>query len=67
MCVLIARAFNQIYSLKLTVRGEMELAYKVAEWMWWWCVDSMLRQLWWIGGACESVDVRKNGPVLRLW
>ena len=26
-CVLIARAFNQIYDLKMTVRGEMEYAY----------------------------------------
>ena len=26
-CVLVARAFNRIYDLKLTVRGEMELAY----------------------------------------
>ena len=28
MCVLAARAFNRIYDLKLTVRGEMELAYQ---------------------------------------
>jgi UTP-glucose-1-phosphate uridylyltransferase/mevalonate kinase len=27
ICVLAARAFNQIYDLKLTTRGEMELAY----------------------------------------
>jgi galactokinase len=27
ICVLTARAFNRIYDLKLTVRGEMELAY----------------------------------------
>ncbi len=27
ICVLVARAFNRIYDLKLTVRGEMELAY----------------------------------------
>jgi len=27
VCVLVARAFNRIYDLKLTVRGEMELAY----------------------------------------
>jgi UTP-glucose-1-phosphate uridylyltransferase len=27
ICVLVARAFNHIYDLKLTVRGEMELAY----------------------------------------
>ena len=27
VCVLVARAFNQIYDLKLTVRGEMEIAY----------------------------------------
>lgn len=27
ICVLAARAFNHIYDLKLTVRGEMELAY----------------------------------------
>ena len=26
-CVLVARAFNQIYDLKMTVRGEMEYAY----------------------------------------
>ncbi len=26
-CVLIARAFNRIYDLKMTVRGEMEFAY----------------------------------------
>ena len=26
-CVLVARAFNRLYDLKLTVRGEMELAY----------------------------------------
>ncbi len=26
-CVLVARAFNRIYDLKMTVRGEMELAY----------------------------------------
>ncbi len=26
-CVLVARAFNQIYDLKMTIRGEMELAY----------------------------------------
>jgi UTP-glucose-1-phosphate uridylyltransferase/mevalonate kinase len=28
ICVLTARAFNRIYDLKLTVRGEMELAYQ---------------------------------------
>jgi UTP-glucose-1-phosphate uridylyltransferase/mevalonate kinase len=28
VCVLMARAFNRIYDLKLTVRGEMELAYQ---------------------------------------
>jgi UTP-glucose-1-phosphate uridylyltransferase/mevalonate kinase len=28
ICVLAARAFNQIYDLKLTTRGEMELAYQ---------------------------------------
>lgn len=28
VCVLTARAFNRIYDLKLTVRGEMELAYQ---------------------------------------
>ena len=27
ICVLVARAFNRIYDLKLTIRGEMELAY----------------------------------------
>jgi UTP-glucose-1-phosphate uridylyltransferase/mevalonate kinase len=27
VCVMVARAFNRIYDLKLTVRGEMELAY----------------------------------------
>ena len=27
ICVLVARAFNQIYDLKMTVRGEMEFAY----------------------------------------
>lgn len=27
ICVLIARAFNRIYDLKMTVRGEMEFAY----------------------------------------
>lgn len=27
VCVLVARAFNRIYDLKLTVRGEMEMAY----------------------------------------
>lgn len=27
ICVLAARAFNRVYDLKLTVRGEMELAY----------------------------------------
>ncbi|HPK70888.1 MAG TPA: sugar phosphate nucleotidyltransferase, partial [Vicinamibacterales bacterium] len=27
ICVLTARAFNRIYDLKLTIRGEMELAY----------------------------------------
>jgi UTP-glucose-1-phosphate uridylyltransferase len=27
VCVLVARAFNRIYDLKMTVRGEMELAY----------------------------------------
>lgn len=27
ICVLVARAFNRVYDLKLTVRGEMELAY----------------------------------------
>ncbi len=27
ICVLVARAFNRAYNLKLTVRGEMELAY----------------------------------------
>ena len=26
-CVLAARAFNRVYDLKLTVRGEMDLAY----------------------------------------
>jgi len=28
ICVLTARAFNRIYDLKMTVRGEMELAYQ---------------------------------------
>ena len=28
ICVLVARAFNQLYDLKLTLRGEMELAYQ---------------------------------------
>jgi UTP-glucose-1-phosphate uridylyltransferase/mevalonate kinase len=28
ICVLVARAFNRIYDLKMTVRGEMELAYR---------------------------------------
>ncbi len=28
ICVLIARAFNRTYDLKMTVRGEMELAYQ---------------------------------------
>ena len=27
ICVLVARAFNQVYDLKMTIRGEMELAY----------------------------------------
>lgn len=27
-CVLVARAFNRVYDLKLTVRGEMDLAYR---------------------------------------
>lgn len=27
ICVLVARAFNRMYDLKLTIRGEMELAY----------------------------------------
>jgi len=28
ICVLVARAFNRVYDLKLTTRGEMELAYQ---------------------------------------
>ena len=28
ICVLAARAFNRVYDLKLTVRGEMEMAYQ---------------------------------------
>jgi UTP-glucose-1-phosphate uridylyltransferase/galactokinase len=28
ICVLAARAFNQLYDLRLTIRGEMELAYQ---------------------------------------
>lgn len=28
VCVLVARAFNRVYDLKLTVRGEMEFAYQ---------------------------------------
>ena len=28
ICVLAARAFNRVYDLKMTVRGEMELAYQ---------------------------------------
>ena len=28
ICVLMARAFNRVYDLKMTVRGEMELAYQ---------------------------------------
>ena len=28
ICVLTARAFNRVYDLKLTVRGEMEMAYQ---------------------------------------
>jgi len=28
VCVLTARAFNRVYDLKMTVRGEMELAYR---------------------------------------
>ncbi|KAL6746433.1 ribosomal protein S5 domain 2-type protein [Haematococcus lacustris] len=27
ICVMVARAFNRVYDLKLTVRGEMEMAY----------------------------------------
>lgn len=28
LCVLVARAFNRVYDLKISVRGEMELAYQ---------------------------------------
>ena len=28
ICVLVARAFNRIYDLKMTIRGEMEFAYR---------------------------------------
>lgn len=28
ICVLVARAFNQMYDLKMTIRGEMEFAYR---------------------------------------
>lgn len=28
ICVLIARAFNRVYDLKMTIRGEMEIAYQ---------------------------------------
>jgi UTP-glucose-1-phosphate uridylyltransferase/mevalonate kinase len=28
LCVLVARAFNRIYDLKMTIRGEMEMAYR---------------------------------------
>ena len=28
ICVLVARAFNQLYDLRLTIRGEMEMAYQ---------------------------------------
>ncbi|KAJ9514941.1 hypothetical protein QJQ45_002769 [Haematococcus lacustris] len=28
ICVMVARAFNRVYDLKLTVRGEMEMAYQ---------------------------------------
>lgn len=28
ICVLVARAFNRLYDLKMTVRGEMEIAYQ---------------------------------------
>lgn len=28
ICVLVARAFNRVYDLKLTIRGEMEMAYQ---------------------------------------
>lgn len=28
LCVLVARAFNRVYDLKMTVRGEMEFAYR---------------------------------------
>lgn len=28
VCVLVARAFNRVYDLKMTVRGEMEFAYR---------------------------------------
>lgn len=28
ICVLVARAFNRVYDLKMTTRGEMELAYQ---------------------------------------
>ncbi len=28
ICVLTARAFNRVYDLKMTIRGEMELAYQ---------------------------------------
>ncbi|KAG1680588.1 hypothetical protein FOA52_015036 [Chlamydomonas sp. UWO 241] len=28
VCVLVARAFNKVYDLKLTIRGEMEFAYQ---------------------------------------
>ena len=28
MCVLVARAFNQVYGLRPSLRGEMELAYQ---------------------------------------
>lgn len=28
ICVLVARAFNRVYDLKMTIRGEMELAYQ---------------------------------------
>ena len=28
LCVLVARAFNRVYDLKLSVRGEMDIAYQ---------------------------------------
>ena len=49
LCVLVVRAFNRIYDLKMTIRAEMEFAYQGE-------ITTPSRAAGWIRGALSEID-----------